>query len=64
MLHKQDWNYYEILADGPHIRLTFNGVVTIDTQETQSKDGILALQLHAGEEMRVEFRDMRIKVLP
>src|SRR5216683_2216688 len=54
-LRKQDWNDYEILADGQHIRLTFNGVVTIDTQETQSKDGILALQLHAGEEMRVEF---------
>jgi len=64
VLRKQDWNDYEIMADGPHIRLTFNGVVTIDTQETQSKDGILALQLHAGEEMRVEFRDMKIKVLP
>jgi hypothetical protein len=61
-LHKQDWNDYEILADGPHIRLTFNGLVTIDTQESQKLDGIIALQLHAGEEMRVEFRDMKIKV--
>jgi hypothetical protein len=63
VLRKQDWNTYEILADGEHIRLTFNGVVTVDTQEKQSRDGIIALQLHAGEPMRVEFRDMKIKAL-
>jgi hypothetical protein len=63
VLRKQDWNAYEILADGPHIRLTFNGVVTIDTQETQRLGGLIALQLHAGEPMRVEFRDLKIKVL-
>ena len=63
VLRPTDWNDYEILADRTHIRLTFNGVVTIDTQETQSKDGIIALQLHAGPEMRVEFRDLKIKPL-
>jgi hypothetical protein len=63
VLRKQDWNTYEILADGEHIRLTFNGVVTVDTQEKQSRDGIIALQLHAGEPMRVEFRDLKIKAL-
>lgn len=64
VLRPQDWNSYEILADGHHIRLTFNGVVTIDTQETQTSDGIIALQLHAGPEMRVEFRNLKIKTLP
>ena len=63
VLRKQDWNTYEILAEGEHIRLTFNGVITIDTQEKQRLDGIIALQLHAGEPMRVEFRDMKIKAL-
>jgi 3-keto-disaccharide hydrolase len=63
VLRKQDWNTYEILADGEHIRLTFNGVVTIDTEEKQSRDGIIALQLHAGEPMRVEFRDVKMKLL-
>ena len=63
VLRKQEWNTYEILADGEHIRLTFNGVVTVDTQEKQSRDGIIALQLHAGEPMRVEFRDVKIKAL-
>jgi hypothetical protein len=64
VLRKGDWNSYEILADGPHIRLTFNGVVTIDTQDSKSATGVIALQMHAGELMRVEFRNLKIKVLP
>jgi hypothetical protein len=64
LVHHDDWNTYEILADGDHIRLTFNGVVTIDTHDSASSSGIIALQLHAGPEMRVEFRNIKIKVLP
>jgi hypothetical protein len=64
LVHHGDWNTYEILADGDHIRLTFNGVVTIDTHDSASSSGIIALQLHAGPEMRVEFRNLKIKVLP
>lgn len=64
LTHHDDWNTYEILADGDHIRLTFNGVVTIDTHDSASSSGIIALQLHAGPEMRVEFRNLKIKVLP
>ncbi len=64
LTHHNDWNTYEILADGDHIRLTFNGVVTIDTHDSASSSGIIALQLHAGPEMRTEFRNLKIKVLP
>jgi Domain of Unknown Function (DUF1080) len=64
VLHKGDWNTYEIFADGPHIHLTFNGVVTIDTEDTKSASGVVALQMHAGPLMRVEFRNLRIKTLP
>jgi hypothetical protein len=64
LLHRGDWNSYEILADGDHIRLTFNGKVTIDMHDKASADGIIALQLHAGPEMRVEFRNLKIKKLP
>ena len=59
-----DWNSYEILADGDHFKLTLNGVVTIDQHATAPASGIIALQLHAGEEMRVEFRNMKLKKLP
>lgn len=64
LVHHGDWNTYEILADGDHIRLTFNGVATIDTHDSAASSGIIALQLHAGPEMRVEFRNLRIKILP
>jgi len=60
----KEWNSYEILADGDHIKLTLNGLVTIDTHEDKAKSGIIALQLHAGEQMRVDFKNIKIKVLP
>jgi hypothetical protein len=64
LVHHGDWNTYEILADGDHIKLTFNGVTTIDMHDSASADGIIALQMHAGPEMRVEFRNLKIKELP
>ncbi|MBI3210399.1 MAG: DUF1080 domain-containing protein [Candidatus Solibacter usitatus] len=63
VLRAKDWNSYEIFADGPRIKLHFNGIQTIDTTDTVASSGIVALQLHAGEEMRVEFRNIRIKEL-
>lgn len=62
-VHHGEWNAYEIMADGDHIRLTFNGVVTIDMHDKAASSGIIALQLHAGPEMRVEFRNLKLKKL-
>src|SRR5262245_47752355 len=59
-----DWNSYEVLADGDHIRLTLNGTVTLDLHDRSAAAGIIALQLHAGPEMRVEFRNLKLKRLP
>ena len=64
VVHHGDWNTYEILADGDHFKLTLNGVVTIDQHETAPATGIIALQLHAGQEMRVDFRNLKLKKLP
>lgn len=58
------WNDYEIHAEGNHIRLTLNGTVTIDTSDEKARSGVIALQLHSGEPMQVEFRNLRIKPLP
>jgi hypothetical protein len=44
--------------------LTFGGKVTIDMHDSASSSGIIALQLHAGEPMRVEFRNLKLKALP
>jgi hypothetical protein len=64
LVHHGDWNSYEVLADGDHIRLVFNGVQTIDTHDSQAASGLIGLQLHAGEEMRVEFKNIKLKKLP
>jgi hypothetical protein len=64
IVHHGDWNSYEILADGDHFKLTLNGVVTIDQHAPAPPSGIIALQLHSGQEMRVDFRNLKLKKLP
>ena len=59
----QDWNDYEILCDGDHIKLTLNGTVTADLHDSARLEGIIAFQLHQGPPMEVYFRNVRIKVL-
>ena len=65
---KEGWNDYTIIANGNHLVQMLNGNVTIDvTDEEVSKaatKGLLALQLHAGPPMTVQFKNIRIKKLP
>jgi hypothetical protein len=59
-----DWNEYRIIAKGGHLQHFINGVQTIDvTDETAvgAKKGVLALQLHAGTAMTVQFKDIVLK---
>jgi len=58
-----DWNHYEIFAQGSRIRLQLNGVVTIDTTDGKAASGVIAIQLHAGEPMQVEIRNVKLKPL-
>jgi hypothetical protein len=65
-LKKNDWNTYVIRAEGNHITLTMNGVKTVDYRETEegiAPSGIIAVQVHSGPKLRVEFRKIRIKEL-
>ncbi len=60
------WNEYDITAQGNHISQKVNGhlMCELTDEDTQARrDGIIALQLHAGPPMRVEFRNMRLKML-
>jgi hypothetical protein len=60
-----DWNDYVIIARGNHIRQYINGVQTADLTDNDEKNrltsGVLALQIHAGNPMTVEFKDLRLK---
>lgn len=64
ILKKNDWNDYEILAEGKHIRLSINGKVTADYEEADAdipETGRIAVQVHAGPAIEVRFREMHIK---
>jgi hypothetical protein len=64
---KEDWNDYEVVAQGNHLVHKVNGKVTIDVTDNETArqvfKGILALQLHAGPPMTVQFKDIQLKVL-
>lgn len=64
-IKKDGWNDYVIIAQGNHLQHFINGLLTVDvTDECEAKaakSGVLALQLHAGDPMTVQFRDLRIK---
>jgi quinoprotein glucose dehydrogenase len=61
------WNEYVIIVEGNHHRYYVNDKLTIDAidlDETQAaSSGILALQLHSGPPMTVQFKDIRLKAL-
>ncbi len=60
-----DWNEYEIECVGDRVKMTLNGKVTCDIVDPDGrKEGVVALQLHLGPEMVVQFKDLYIKVLP
>ncbi len=55
------WNAYKVVAKGNHLQHFINGKQTVDvTDETGvgAKSGVLALQLHAGKPMTVQFKDI------
>lgn len=64
-IKKDGWNDYVIIAQGNHLQHFINGLLTVDvTDECEAKaakSGVLALQLHAGDPMTVQFRDLRLK---
>ena len=64
-IKKGDWNDYTITVHGYHFVHSINGHVTVDVTDNDPakrvRQGILALQLHAGPPMMVQFRDIRLK---
>ena len=72
-----EWNEYTIIAQGNFVRQYLNGCPTValidndrttdpkDPKDTRGRalEGVLALQIHAGPPMVVEFKDIRIKHL-
>ena len=56
-----DWNVYEIVCRGDHIQILLNGTVTADLHDAARPEGVIALQLHRGPPMQVQFRKIEIR---
>jgi hypothetical protein len=62
-----EWQDLEITAQGNDLVHKLNGVVAVHVTDQDSDDaahrGLLALQLHRGPAMQIEFRSIRLKRL-
>lgn len=60
-IDKDGWNEYRIVAEGSRIQHFINGKLTVDVTDKTAeapKKGIIALQLHAGSPMKIQFKDL------
>lgn len=67
VLKREDWNDYEIRAQGPRITLAINGLQTIDYTEPDPKiedHGIIAVQIHSGPPSEAWYKEITIVELP
>ena len=66
-IKNEDWNDYVVIARGSHLQHFINGQQTVDVIDEQdakaAKSGVLALQIHVGPPMNVQFKNLRIKTL-
>ena len=60
-----EWNTYRIIADGPRLVHQINGITMMDLIDQHPRfsrtEGLFALQLHTGEPMKVQFRNIRLR---
>ena len=66
LIKLNDWNEYEIRAEGPRIRLTLNGRQTVDYTETDAtipRAGLIGFQVHGGGKAEVHYRSITIEEL-
>lgn len=65
VFQRDQWNTYTIIARGPNLRLKINDVTMCEAADFQkdlaARDGIIALQMHPGPPMKVQFRNLRIR---
>lgn len=64
-IQAEEWNTYEIVAKGDHIRTWINGKPCVDLHDPSgAKQGVFAFQLHSGGPMEVRFRNIHLTIDP
>lgn len=65
VIKSEEWNDYTIIANGNQLTHIINGRVTVSVVDedtaNSAKSGVLALQVHRGPVMTVQFKDIRIR---
>lgn len=63
-----EWHEYHLICQGPLLTLRVNGITVAEVEDNDPKQqdfaGILALQLHSGPTMKVQFKEILFKRLP
>jgi hypothetical protein len=63
-IHAQGWNVYRIIARGNLLVQILNGrlmsMLIDDDTANRKLDGLIGIQLHAGEPMKIEVRNIRL----
>jgi hypothetical protein len=64
----KQWHEYRIVAKGNHLQQFIDGKQTIDVidhdKQARKMSGIVALQIHVGGPMLVQFKELMLKRLP
>jgi putative membrane-bound dehydrogenase-like protein len=59
-----DWNRYEVVAEGDHIRTYINGQLCVDLKDPDgARRGLFAVQLHSGGPTEVRFKELKLEVI-
>ncbi len=60
-----EWNDYAIEARGPSVKMWINGKLVADYSDDKlAKKGLIGLQVHSGGPTEVQFKDLKLEVLP
>lgn len=66
VVKQNEWNDYEVVAQGSHIQIFLNGEKTVDyTEEDASipQDGLIGFQIHGGGKAEAWFKDIYLEKL-
>ena len=66
VLQRDAWNDYEIRCEGRRIRLSINGLQTVDYTEPDEQipqAGLIGLQIHGGAVAEVSYKDITVETL-
>lgn len=63
-----EWHDYRVLVEGNHHQHWIDGVQTVDVVDLDEKgralEGVIAVQVHVGPVMKIQYKDFFVKHLP